>query len=70
MADKKVAIPKDVYEGIAERVKVTEFKSVDDYVTYVLRQVLEQIKDDEKPAYSKEDEEMVKARLRSLGYLD
>ncbi len=63
-------MPDDVYRGIEERVKVTEFNSVEEYVTYVLKQVLEQVNKEEEQAYSKEDEEKVKERLRSLGYLD
>ena len=72
MADKiSVDIPKDVYEGVEKRVKVTEFNSVEEYVAYVLRQVLEQVgKEPGEAAYSREDEERVKERLRSLGYLD
>jgi Arc/MetJ-type ribon-helix-helix transcriptional regulator len=67
-----VRIPKDVYEGVKRRVEASEFKSVEEYVTYVLRQVLEQVNDESsrQEAYSKEDEEKIKERLRNLGYLD
>ena len=69
-SDVKVAIRKDLYEKIEKRVEATEFNSVSEYVNYVLEEVLEQITDDEKDVYSKEDEEKVKEKLRSLGYLD
>ena len=40
------------------------------YVVYVLREVLAEDAVDEEEAFSREDEERVKERLRSLGYLD
>jgi len=60
-----------LYGRIEERVKATDFRSVDEYVTFVLEEVLKE--DDEQEgekAFSKEDEEEVKQRLKSLGYLD
>jgi len=52
--------------------KGTGFSSVSSYVTYVLRQVLSSIEQEErsKEAFTKEDEEKVKQRLRDLGYID
>ena len=52
--------------------KGTGFSSVSSYVTYVLRQVLSSIEEDEqsKQAFTKEEEEKVKQRLRDLGYID
>lgn len=64
-------IPEKIYERIGARVASTDFESVDKYVTYVLEKVLDEV--EEKPkeeGYSKEDEEKVKERLRSLGYLE
>ena len=71
----KVEIPKDVAEKLQKRVDSTdEFDSVQAYVEYILKQVVERLEeensDDEQPAFSEEDEEKVKERLRSLGYLD
>lgn len=67
-----VSIPKLLAQKIKQRMKGTGFSSVSGYVTYILRQVLSSIKEDErsKQAFSKEDEELVKQRLRDLGYLD
>ncbi len=64
-----VSIPTPLFKKIEERIKGTGFTSVSSYVTYVLREI---IAEDEEPeeAFSKEDEERVKARLRALGYLD
>jgi Arc/MetJ-type ribon-helix-helix transcriptional regulator len=65
-----VRIPAEIYEKIEERIKETEFESVDDYVTYVLREVLASLEEEEEQVFSEEEEEKVKERLRALGYLD
>ena len=67
-----VSIPKPLANKIKERMKGTGFSSVSSYVTYVLRQVISSIeKDDrEKQAFTEEEEEKVKQRLRDLGYID
>jgi Arc/MetJ-type ribon-helix-helix transcriptional regulator len=59
-------------EKIKERMKGTGFSSVSSYVTYVLRQVLSSIEEEEKSkqAFTKDEEEKVKQRLRDLGYID
>ncbi|MFX1489227.1 MAG: CopG family transcriptional regulator [Promethearchaeota archaeon] len=67
-----VSIPKPLAEKIKERMKGTGFASVSSYVTYVLRQVISSIEEEErsKQAFTKEEEEKVKQRLRDLGYID
>jgi Arc/MetJ-type ribon-helix-helix transcriptional regulator len=67
---KTVQIPDELYEKIEEGIKDTEFKSVDEYVTYVLREVLASLEEEEEEVFSEEEEEKVKERLRALGYLD
>jgi len=67
-----VSIPKVLADKVKERMKGTGFSSVSSYVTYVLRQVLSSIEEEEKSkqAFTKEEEEKVKQRLRDLGYID
>jgi Arc/MetJ-type ribon-helix-helix transcriptional regulator len=66
-----VSIPIQLYEKIKQRIEGTGFTSVSDYVTYVLREVLASLEEEEKEeVFSKEEEEKVKERLRALGYLD
>ncbi|HDZ17021.1 hypothetical protein LCGC14_0807510 [marine sediment metagenome] len=67
-----VSIPKPLADKVKERMKGTGFSSVSSYVTYVLRQVLSSIEEDEhsKQAFTKEEEDKVKQRLRDLGYID
>lgn len=66
-----ISIPKPLFEKVQKRIEGTGFNTVSSYVTYVMRQVLSNEAPIEKQeAFSKEDEEKVKARLKSLGYLD
>ena len=67
-----VSIPKPLAEKVKERMRGTGFSSVSSYVTYVLRQVLSSIEEEErsKQAFTKEEEDKVKQRLRDLGYID
>ena len=62
-------MPANLYKKIEERVNATEFNSVEEYVTFVLEEVLKDEQEEEK-TFSKEEEEEVKNRLRALGYLD
>lgn len=72
MADEKkyttVSIPVPLHNKVKEKIKDTGFTSVSDYVVYVLRELMAEEESD--GGFSKEDEEKVKGRLRSLGYID
>lgn len=64
-----VNIPDELYAEIERRVKESgEFESVEEYITFVLEELL---KDEEEEEYTmtEEEEELVKERLRGLGYL-
>lgn len=63
-------LPAELYSRIQERVRATRFGSVDEYVIFVLEEVLREEGEEEERGFSKEEEEEVKKRLRSLGYLD
>ncbi len=66
---KPVYLSTVLYEQIAERSKTTGFNSVDEYVIFVMEEVLKD-DDEETQAMSKEDEEEVKKRLKALGYTE
>jgi len=71
--DKKyttISIPTPLAEKIKNRIEGTGFNSLSSYVTYVLREVISGIEEEQEEAFTKEDEEKVKERLRALGYLD
>jgi hypothetical protein len=65
-----VYISKDLYNLMKHRVDESggEFKSVEDYVGFVLKEVVKE-EEVEEQKYTKEEEEQIKKRLRSLGYL-
>ena len=65
-----ISIPTPLAEKIKKRIAGTGFTSLSSYVTYVLREVLAGIEEENDEAFSKQDEDRVKDRLRALGYLD
>jgi len=65
---KTVSLPAELYGKIEQRIAGTEFDSVDEYVNFVLAEVFKE--EEAETSFSKEDEEEVKRRLKSLGYLD
>ena len=65
----EIKIPIDLIKKIEERVKETEFESVDEYVTFVLEEVVKEDDEEIEEVFSEEDEEKVKERLKALGYL-
>lgn len=70
MSKVKIEISKEIYEKINKQVeKSGEFASVEDYINFVLEEILKDEEEEQKEAYSKEEEEKVKERLRNLGYL-
>jgi len=71
MSEDKVAIyvPKSLYEKLKKQVEESggEFKSVEEYVLFVLNELVSE--EEEGEVYSPEEEEEIKKRLRALGYL-
>ena len=65
-----ISIPTFLADKIKKRIEGTGFTSLSSYVTYVLREIISNMDEDSKEAFSKEDEAKVKGRLRSLGYID
>lgn len=71
-----IKIPGQIATRITSRLANTDFKSVDEYVAYVLDQVLSELEGSESTAnksgenvFSKEDQASVEQRLRDLGYM-
>ena len=64
-----VSIPKTLADKVKKKIEKTGFNSMSDYVTYILREMISNNEDkSNKEAFSKEDEKLVKKRLKSLGY--
>ena len=73
MAGKRsISIPEKLAKRIDKRVKDSEFSSAGEYITHVMEQVMDRVegKEESRESFSKEDEEKVKKRLKSLGYLE
>ncbi|MFX0117340.1 MAG: CopG family transcriptional regulator [Candidatus Hodarchaeota archaeon] len=63
---KKITVSANLYEKLQEKVVRTNFKSIDEYIEHILCQILQtEIEED----LTQEEEETIKERLRSLGYL-
>ena len=67
---KAVYLTEELYNQIDERAKVTGFGSVEEYITFVMEEVLKDEEEENSVTFSKEEEEEVKKRLKALGYLD
>jgi hypothetical protein len=64
---KVVFLPADLYSRVAERAEAAGFGSVDEYVEFVLEELIKEEEGDAVPTEVEEKE--VKKRLRDLGYL-
>ncbi|WP_247010552.1 hypothetical protein [Halorientalis litorea] len=67
-----VELPSRVVARVDERVRVTDFESSADYVTFVLRETLARVESeaDDETATDGVSEADVQSRLESLGYLE
>jgi len=63
---KEVLISEELYKNVEKKLKDYGFKSVDEYVEFVVSESLKT----EEVGYSKDEEEEVKKRLKDLGYID
>ena len=66
---KSIEVPESLYNRVEARIKGSNFNSVSEYVSFVLREKLVSEEDNSKSHYTPEEEEKIKARLRALGYL-
>jgi len=74
MGEDKVSVhvSKDLYDKVKRRVEQSggEFKSVEEYVEFILRKVVkEENEEGEKQTFTREEEKVIMKRLKSLGYL-
>jgi len=60
-----IMIPKELYEKIEEQISGTSFSSVEEYVVGKLENEFPT-----EPVYTKEEEELIRERLRKLGYIE
>ncbi|HID56155.1 TPA: CopG family transcriptional regulator [Candidatus Poribacteria bacterium] len=65
---RRVEISAELYEAIEGKLKEYGFSTVDEYVEFVLQELL--YEEDETPAFGEDEEEKIRKRLRDLGYID
>jgi len=66
---KTIGIPESLYDRVAKNIAGTVFQTVEEYVEQAVREKLSHDENIGEPGYTKEEEEKVKERLRTLGYL-
>ena len=64
-----VVIPGKLYQLIERRATVTGFGSVEEYIMFILQEVVTEGSEDAGAAFNEQDEEEVKKRLKALGYM-
>lgn len=66
-----VELPERIVSRVEDRLTRTEWDAPEEYITYVLEEVMYRVEQETKDDdFEPVDEEEVKNRLRSLGYLD
>ncbi len=60
-----IGIPRSLYRKIEEKIAGTSFSTVEEYVIMKLENEFPP-----EPVYSKEEEELIRERLRRLGYIE
>lgn len=66
-----VELPTRIVSGVEDRLPRTEFETSSEYITYVMEEVLYRVEQEtEDDDYEHVDEQEVKNRLESLGYLN
>jgi len=70
-ATKTVPLSTDLIYRVEQRVERTDFDSTEEYISYVLEEVLYHVEEvNDLSDVSDADEDEVRGRLKSLGYLD
>ncbi len=64
-----IKIPRPLYDNLNQIIEGSGFNSVTEFIVYVLRDLLSSRTIRKEPALSAKEIEMVKSRLKSLGYL-
>jgi hypothetical protein len=67
MVKEKIEISKELFDNLKKRYKDSGFDSVDDYIDYILKQVVSDSLDE--GSNSSDDEELVRKNLKEMGYL-
>ena len=61
-------IPRQLYEKLKTVIEGSGFRSVNEFVVYVMRDLISLRKDEAEKDLSKDEIEAIKQRLKNLGY--
>jgi metal-responsive CopG/Arc/MetJ family transcriptional regulator len=64
-----IKIPKPLYDNISEIIEGSGFNSVTEFIVYILRDLVSSRAVKKEPSLSRSEIELIKKRLKSLGYL-
>lgn len=64
-----IKIPRPLYNTLKTLIEDSGFNSVNDFIVYILRDIVSNSAIDTVDQLSKEEIEIIKGRLRNLGYL-
>lgn len=62
-------IPRPLYERIKQVIEPSGFSSVNEFVVFVLRDLMSQISSAEKEELTAMEVELIRKRLKNIGYL-
>ncbi len=63
----QIRLPENLIREIQANIEGTSFKSVEDFIENLVKQRFHEI---EEPVYTAVEEELIKDRLRKLGYIE
>jgi len=64
-----IKIPRPLYDNLSNIIGGSGFNSVTEFIVYILRDLISSRTVEKEPSLSKKEIELVKKRLKSLGYL-
>ncbi|MGA2515451.1 MAG: ribbon-helix-helix domain-containing protein [Thermodesulfobacteriota bacterium] len=64
-----IKIPRSLYENLGKIIEAGGFNSVTEFIVYVLRNLISSRSVKKEPSLSQEEIDLIKKRLKSLGYL-
>ena len=65
----EINIPNELIEKLNPKMKGAGYSSIEEYIKFILNQLVSSEESDEDNAYEPEQEENVKEMLKDLGYL-
>ena len=64
-----IKIPRPLYQNLCQIIEGSGFNSVTEFIVYILRDLVSSRSMKKEPSLSKNEIEIIKKRLKSLGYL-